>query len=216
MARIRGLHAHLIQEQMKGVLAKHNYCFFDGQKPHNVNIIGIRNSEGRPNKFDDAVLVIYRDKSLQWVVDSYQITSDPGHYWLSNPLNVKGTAILCPDQYRGVYKIDKHQGKYDALCQRNGNVTVWRDHDRDLNHDMNDATLDTGQFGINIHKAGSSSVQVNKWSAGCQVFKNGGDFNEFMQVIKVSSKRYSNSFTYTLLESKNFNSYKQRRRSKWM
>ena len=28
---------------------------------------------------------------------------------------------------KDVYKIDKHQGKYKALCQRNGKVKVYRD-----------------------------------------------------------------------------------------
>ena len=44
-----------------------------------------------------------------------------------------GTAILVPDQYRGVYKIDTHGGKrrYTALCQRLGPVKIWRDNNRD-------------------------------------------------------------------------------------
>jgi hypothetical protein len=201
MSRIRGFHAELIKERFKEVLEGKGYGFFDGGKPHNVNIIGVRNSIGRPNYFDDMLLVVYRETHKRWLVDSYQLTTDPGFYWMKKPMNVDGTAILCPGQYRGVYRISKHRGKYDALCQRGGHVTVWRDPNRDLQHDMDDTTKDTGSFGINIHKGGRNSSRVEKYSAGCQVFKNDGDFKEFMVTMKASRSAFGNSFTYTLLES---------------
>jgi len=201
MSRIRGFHAEIIKERFKGILEGKDYGFFDGNFPHNVNIIGIRNMDGHINKFDDILLTIYRDTHKRWLVDSYQITTDPGLYWLKKPMNVNGTAILCPGQYRGAYKIDKHRGKYDALCQRGAPLSVWRDGDRDSIHDMNDNTIATGYFGINIHKAGRNSTQVDKWSAGCQVFKNDGDFKEFMMTARAAEKQFGNSFTYTLLES---------------
>ena len=201
MSRIRGFHAEIIKERFKGILEGKDYGFFDGNLPHNVNIIGIRNMDGRVNKFDDVLLTIYRDTHKRWLVDSYQITTDPGLYWLRKPMNVNGTAILCPGQYRGAYKIDKHRGKYDALCQRGAPLSVWRDGNCDSIHDMNDDTIATGYFGINIHKAGRNSTQVDKWSAGCQVFKNDGDFKEFMTTVRAGEKQFGNSFTYTLLES---------------
>jgi len=201
MSRIRGFHAEIIKERFKGILEGKDYGFFDGNLSHNVNIIGIRNMDGRVNKFDDGLLTIYRDTHKRWLVDSYQITTDPGLYWLRKPMNVNGTAILCPGQYRGAYKIDKHRGKYDALCQRGSPLSVWRDGNRDSIHDMNDDTIATGYFGINIHKAGRNSTQVDKWSAGCQVFKNDGDFKELMMTARAAEKQFGNSFTYTLLES---------------
>jgi len=202
MSRIRGFHAEIIKERFEEILEdEKGYNFFDAGVPYNVNIIGIRNMHGRVNQFDDIILVIYRDTYKRWIVDTYQVTTDPGLYWLKNPMNVSGTSILCPDQYRGTYKIDKHQGKYDALCQRLAAVSVWRDADRDSEHDMGANITDTGYFGINIHKAGRNSTQVDKWSAGCQVFKNDGDFKEFMKTIRTAESRLGNSFTYTLLES---------------
>ena len=201
MSKIRGLHAELIKESFSEALKKKGHKFFDGNLPYNVNIVGVRNTNGRPNKFDDMLLVVYRDAHKRWSVDSYQITTDPGLYWLKKPMNVNGAAILCPGQYRGVYRISKHRGRYDALCQRAGDVTVWRDDNRDPNHDMDDSTRDTGSFGINIHKGGRNSSVVNKWSAGCQVFKNDGDFKLFMSTMYEAKKRFGNSFTYTLVES---------------
>jgi len=201
MAKIRGFHAELIKERYRKILEKKGYKFFDKNLPYNVNIIGVRNSDGKANVFDDMILVIYRDSYKRWLVETYQITTDPGLYYLKKPMNVNGTAILCPDQYRSAYQIDKHRGKYDALCQRGAEVTVWRDTNRDSKHDMIDESKITGWFGINIHKAGKESTRVDKWSAGCQVFKNDSDFKQFMSVMHEAAKRLGNGFTYTLIES---------------
>ena len=200
MAKIRGFHAEILKDRYKKILEEKGYKFFDSELPYNVNIIGVRNMDGRVNKFDDIILVIYRDSYKRWIVDSYQATSDPGLYWLKKPMKVTGTAILVPNQYRGAYKIDKHRGQYDALCQRGAEVTIWRDNDRDSAHDMKGETH-SGWYGINIHKAGKDSSLVNKWSAGCQVFKNASDFSQFMDTMREAEKRFSNSFSYTLIES---------------
>jgi len=114
--------------------------------------------------------------------------------------NPKGVAKLIPGQYRGVYSIDKHQGKYEALCQRNGTVTIFRDHNKDLTFD--EVIRDNGMFGINIHKAGQDSTWVENWSEGCQVFKRVRDFDEFMKICRIAAKIHGNHFTYTLIESK--------------
>jgi hypothetical protein len=66
---------------------------------------------------------------------------------------------------------------------------------------MDDLTKETGWFGINIHKSGRSSTRVDKWSAGCQVFKNDSDYKSFMQTVNEAAKRLGNTFTYTLINS---------------
>jgi hypothetical protein len=108
-------------------------------------------------------------------------------------------ARLVPNQYRGVYAVSMHQGKYQALCQRLGDVTVWRDKNRDM--DFDEIIRDTGMFGINIHKAGTVSSFVENWSEGCQVFKRVKDFNEFMVIVNKAKDIHGNHFTYTLIES---------------
>ena len=60
----------------------------------------------------------------------------------------------------------------------------------------------TGKFGINIHKAGENSNEVNNWSAGCQVFKKSKDFAEFMELVKKQKNLYGNTFTYTLIDKR--------------
>jgi len=147
------------------------------------------------------LFLIYRDDDKDWVVHSYQITTDIGIRYLKSPINEDGAAILVPGQYRGVYRVAKHRGKYDALCQKNGKVKVWRDDDRDKILDMDDSTIQEGFYGINIHRAAATGEMeyVNGYSAGCQVFKAARDFNEFMALIKLSAKKYDNKFTYTLV-----------------
>ena len=166
---------------------------------YNLNIIGIRNSQHEPNRFDDTIHCVYKDEDGDWIQKSWPCTTEPGKYWLENPTNVKGTAVLVPGQYRSVWKIDKHQGKYYALCQRNGTVKVYRDDNLDEIIDCDPETITEGFYGINIHKAGSHSTQIDRWSAGCQVFANESDFDEFMVICGKAREKWGNAFSYTLI-----------------
>ena len=105
----------VVLQQVKAL----GYKVFDGDAEYDLNIVGIRSKDDTPNVFNDLMTVSYKVKG-QWYTRSWQCTTDPGTYWLNNPMNVKGTALLVPGQYRGVYKLDKHAGQYLALCQRNG------------------------------------------------------------------------------------------------
>jgi hypothetical protein len=177
------------------------YVFFDGNKKLNLNIVGVRRDNSGNNKFDDFLMMMYKDTNLKPVCKVYSITTDPGEYWLKNPINPKGTAVLVPGQYRGTWKLGKHQNNYEALVQRK-EVKVWRDNNRDEIIDYRQLKLiNQGYFGINIHRSNpyDQSYAVGKWSAGCQVFQRAEDFNEFMQLCQDSAELYGNSFTYTLL-----------------
>jgi hypothetical protein len=79
-------------------------------------------------------------------------------------------------------------------------VKVYRDANKDMTYDTK--TITEGVYGINIHKAGADSTYVENWSEGCQVFKKSADFDEFMLLVKKAATLHGNSFTYTLLESK--------------
>ena len=189
---------------IKSVFLKKGYAFFDGIKPYNLNIFGVR-CDVDTNFYDDLICIAYRDSELIETVEIFQATTDAGEYWLLHPSNSQGTAILCEGQYRGVYKIDKHGGKYDALCQRISEVTVYRDSNKDGCYDLDDDNTQTGFFGINIHRAtarkGKKSSQVDKWSAGCQVIADNDDWHEFLDICQVAREIHGNSFSYTLLES---------------
>jgi len=180
---------------------KKGYTFFDGNKQLNVNLIGIRRDNPGTNEFDDFLVMIYRDKKLKEVCEIFPVTTDPGEYWLENPMNPKGTAVLVPGQYRGTWQLGKHQNNYEALVQRK-EVKVWRDNNKDKVIDYKSFhTISEGYFGINIHRSNpyDKSYLVNKWSAGCQVFQSVDVFDEFMKICKKSANLYGNSFTYTLL-----------------
>lgn len=175
--------------------------FHSEEKPYNLNIVGIRSKDKTPNVFNDELVVFWKD-SDEFIEKRWVITTDPGLSGMLKPVNSKGVAILKPGQYKGVYKIDKHKGRYDALCQRGGTVSVYRDDDRDHEYDIDPNSVDTGWFGINIHgtREDAISTEVNGWSHGCQVFQNWDDFQEFMTICKEAAKNWGNSFTYTLID----------------
>jgi len=205
MATIKGLHAKLIKDHFFSAMDKKAYATFDGNKKYNLNIIGVRSESHDSTKFDDLMVVIHRNKDLDWEVKSYELTTDPGPSILRKPINEKGTAILVPDQYRSTWKIGPHgKTRYTALIQRLGKVKVYRDNDRDKKLEMDEATIDEGYFGINIHKHSSSYEReyVKGSSAGCQVFKITSDFYEFLELCQKSASLFKNSFTYTLLEER--------------
>ena len=140
-----------------------------------------------------------------WKFHEFNCTTDPGSHWVKNILSEKGVAILKPGQYRGSHKLRLHQGKYLALGQKK-NVTVYRDNNRDANYDLDESKTETGIFGINIHRAtsraGGKSTQIDKWSAGCQVIADNDDWHEFLDICQSAREIHGNSFSYTLIESR--------------
>ena len=180
-------------------LASMDYAVFE-EGDWNLNIIGVRKRFGTPNKFDDTMVVCYKKNGL-WQEERWQITTDPGLYHLHNPSRIEGTAILCPGQYRGAWKLGLHRKTYKALVQRKP-VKVFRDASKNSILDMDPNTVQEGLFGINIHRSNAkgSSTIVNKWSAGCQVFSSIYDYLDLIHLCeKQEALGYSN-FTYTLID----------------
>lgn len=187
----------------KKLFDKKGYAYFTKGK-YNLNIIGVRkeNANRVTNKFDDFIVVLYNNNSNKPCRAIFHATTEPGIKTMEHPVNMKGTAILVPGQYRGCWQIGLHQGKYKALCQRKP-VKVYRDGNRDDIYDCDPRTVEDGIFGINIHRAGANSTQVDNWSAGCQVISNATEFNSFMYLC--NRQKYTNgceTFTYTLIEEK--------------
>lgn len=177
------------------------------EEPYKLNIWGVRANSETPNSFDDELHVFTNISATgrpKWAYLVFKITTDPGTYWLKNPMNPQGTAILKAGQYVDAYSIDKHQGKYYALCQRKRAVTVIRDYNRDAVLDFYNGRETTGMYGINIHRANKigDTYTIDKNSAGCQVFKNAEDFNFFMKLCELHRKLHGNRFTYTLIDKR--------------
>ena len=197
------------REQIQRAVQELGYVWFndDSNKDYDVNIVGIRNSETKDkvtNRFDDKITISYKIDG-EWQYHEFDCTTDPGTHWVENVMNDKGVAILKPGQYRRSHKLRLHAGKYLALGQQN-KVTVYRDDNRDANYDLDESKTDTGLFGINIHRAtgraGKKSSQVDKWSAGCQVIASNDDWHEFLDICQSAREIHGNSFSYTLIESK--------------
>lgn len=194
------------REQIEATMKSKGFKYFTGGE-YDVNIIGIRNSETKnrvTNAFDDCVTISYKVEG-EWQFHCFKATTDPGTHWVENVMNDKGVAILKPGQYRGSHKLRLHAGKYLALGQKEP-VKVYRDNNRDDQYDLLEENVQEGIFGINIHRAtsrsGSTSTRIDKWSAGCQVIASNDDWHEFLDICQTSREIWGNSFSYTLLESK--------------
>lgn len=192
-----------IKDIVKVMTIKGYAIFENDSKPLNINYIGIRDASG-VNKFNDLLVMFWKYRG-NWSYFTRPATTDPGTYWLESPMNPHGTAILKEGQYRGAWKLGLHQGKYDALVQRK-EVTVIRDGNKDGVLDIEGGYEDTGFFGINHHRANSKneSVQVDKWSAGCQVTADPHLYDIFIQICKQSADLWGEGMSYTLLNINDF------------
>ena len=193
------------RQQIETAVKAKGYKWFENGD-YNLNIVGVRNGETGTevtNKFDDFLTLSYKVNG-EWNYHCFDATTDPGKHWVENIMREEGVAILKENQYRGSHKIGLHQGKYEALRQQKP-VQVYRDNDLDGNYDLLEENIQEGIFGINIHRAtkyeGRKSTQIDKWSAGCQVIAANDDFRLFMEVCNKAKDTWSNSFTYTLINT---------------
>lgn len=170
------------------------------------NVVGIRNTlsvkNQYPNRFTD--LIVLMSPKGKKEVKIYPATTTPGpafvyvpfrNWWLSSALkdtiNPDGVAILQPGVYE--YTVGNHNG-YTALVQAGENAVGRIDPVLDPSKlkfsTFSPSNKQKGNFGINIHKAlPGDTPTIDSWSAGCQVFKNGGDFNDFMKILQSEAKQ---------------------------
>lgn len=183
-------------------LAKRNGYTIDN-RPYKLNLIGVRNVNAtNQQKFDDVIAYFYYDDKGNIVGKVASATTDPSTFWLENPMNTKGAAILKSGEYKDSWGIGLHKGQYAALVQTKP-VTVIRDDDRNAFINFLAPTT-TGLYGINIHRASvKNNIQyIGADSAGCQTFQNKSDFDDMMKLARKSRDLYGNNFTYTLIDQK--------------
>lgn len=179
------------------VYRKKNYPIDEMIKRKQVIITGIRMDSQLDNCFNDFLTVCYyNQKTGQYEFFGGMGTTEPGNYWLKNPMNVKGTFIMAPGFYKNCWTIGNHHS-YEALVQV-GEFEGWRDNDKDGKlpivkengvFDSNGNLLPRIKItncGVNFHRAlvGIIVKTVDKFSAGCQVVQNSDIFNKFMAVFK--------------------------------
>lgn len=183
-------------EILKKTLLKKGYPL--KTNTYELNIIGIRNDNSKPNSFDDTLCVLFKDEYGDETLLCFSCTTDPGLYWLQHPLNVKGCAIMKEGHYPNVYKLGLHRG-YKALEQI-GKICFMRDNDKDAELDFKGGYEINEVIKANIHHAAlpENSTVVDKWSAGCQVINKG--WNEFIELCQKSKLiTEQNRFSYTLI-----------------
>ncbi|MBK6834056.1 MAG: hypothetical protein IPG89_07200 [Bacteroidetes bacterium] len=183
-------------EQLKKVLTKKGYPIKTGE--WELNIIGIRNDNAKPNSFDDTICVLFKDHYGDDTLITFSCTTDAGIYWLLHPLNVDGCIIMKEGHYPDVYKVGLHRG-YKALEQC-GKIHYVRDNNKDAVLDFDSKNEVFGNFKTNIHHASmpEQSISVDKWSAGCQVINKGWlEFLELCEKSVLVTER--NLFSYTLI-----------------
>lgn len=183
-------------ELLKNTLLGKGFIFHEDNTP---NIIGVRTKHSRTNFFDD---VLHYITDYEGIVQHFfwPMTTLPGSPYLLSPLNKKGSAIMVPGQYVNSYRLGLHKGKYEALIQVK-DVKVYRDNNKNLIYDMDTRTVETGLFGINIHKAGAFAQVIGVNSAGCQVVQDVQDYDHFIELCKAFTVgSFNKLFTYTLVE----------------
>ncbi|MBL7932319.1 MAG: hypothetical protein JNL60_10470 [Bacteroidia bacterium] len=193
--------------KIKGLLRFKGFKLFT--RPYELNIVGLRSKSTVPNKFDDELHVFYMVNASKWEYHVFKITTDPGTFWLNNPMQPQGTAILAEGQYLNSHALGLHRGQYKALVQKSP-ITIMRDYDRNAVLDFYNGKKESGQYGINIHRANKTgtTLSVDRNSAGCQVFANASDFELFLKMCEQHRSRFGNNFTYTLID---FRSVQRRR-----
>jgi hypothetical protein len=161
---------------------------------------------GVTNKWDDYVGVVYHDGTM-WHEHLFTATCDPGNIATSG----RGTAVMKPGQYVDAYKLGVHRkgtaSEHDAII--NWGLTApdyWRisRHGASLEVDGQGSEY----IGLNIHRARAPAIpvpeSVGPFSAGCQVIKEGTDWEWFITKVTTLAQhadRVHNQdyMTYTLL-----------------
>ena len=185
-------------QDLRDRMQRKGYRIFESAKyPYNLNIVGLRSKPYRSDCFNDLLWVFWIEDEITFC-RCWPITTLPGLHYLLNPFNIRGTAIVVPGQYLDCYELGKYHG-YTALRQK-APIAVYRDTNLDSFPDQVPQSIEVGNFGIHIHKAGVFSKIVGISSAGCQVFQKSADFAEFIDLCDKAALYWGNHFTYTLLD----------------
>lgn len=206
------LNRHFTQAILDKMSQLGHVVFRDTSKDYNVNLIALRYGDGEvTNRFTDLFTCLIPRSDGTFEAYGWPCTTTPGRYWMLNPMNPGGTAIIAPGQYRGSHAIGMHNRtkqpplKHEALVQV-GPLRYFRDDNQDNVYDYDTSTIEEKNWqGLNIHRASAynDSKTVDRWSAGCVVFSNPKDFAEFISFAKQAARNWGNSFSLTVIDAQN-------------
>lgn len=189
-------------KQIEQLAKRKGFPFFTA--PFDLNVWGIRNPRAHTNLFDDTIIVAYKDSAYNNRVFACPATTDPGRFYLENPMDKSGCAYLRPGYYKGLWIYGKHKGKI-ALVQR-APISV----DRltfTAGTVINRVTSPSSIIGLDLHPASEivDSSIVDKWSAGCQVVQIYDDHIYIMALVQKQIKFVKSGIvSYALVEEKDF------------
>jgi len=201
------------------------------KSPYRLTFIGIRATVQNTNNFNDMVCAVMFDQSgdvLHW--HTWDATTDPGLYFMENPMNSRGTAIVKTGLYRNLWYMDfarvnkhlfwkngilvdlmtgvqaarRYVAKQKHIFRQLRELVVYRDNNRD--HKLDLANPQSGKYFINFHTTHKylwTPDVVNRWSAGCQVVRYQA---HYCHAVWLGMKQYfmspdrSNTFDYILID----------------
>ncbi len=192
-------------KQLLNIAKNKKYTVFN--RPYELNIWGIRSQNVASGKFDDTIVVFWKDDKNKWNDRKYTASTDPGTYYLNNLMETLGAAILKEGQnlnaWTGSYNSRLGFSAYELV--QTAPITIIRDYNRDAVLDFKNGRQTTGSYGINIHvgaNPNSKSIDVGQWSAGCQVFAIWSEHQEFTKLCLKHASLYGNKFSYTLVDER--------------
>jgi len=174
-----------------------------------LNLHGIRSRESKSDKFDDVGGVAWIDEAGKQQYWDFWITTDPGKYYLQNPMNKDGCIIMVPGQYIEVYGKGLHNGSYECFKQAKPMYYV-RDYNKDTILDF-ELYRDPAQLKIrgfwgmnhtNLHRASKWKILqwIERYGAGCQVVQRPETFKKLIALRDKSTAFGFNFWDYTLFE----------------
>lgn len=169
-----------------------NYYITRGYPIDEINLFMIRNEDGQNSDGINDVFGIWNNKLNKIFI--MKGSSDPGKYWTEfggAGKYRKGVAHMCYGYHPKIWCVDKHKGKYRALCNRRWKgckpIKFWRDANKNYIKDAGEK-VEKGWIGLNLHrmKRWVESTKVGKYSAGCQTVANPKDYDEMIQIVCAS------------------------------
>jgi len=193
-------------EQVKALYNSKNYVFRENEM--SLNLGAIRNKNSQSDKFDDLGWCAWRENNVPQIA-FFWLTTDPGKYWLQNPMKDEGCAIMVPGQYKEVYGVGLHNGKYQCFKQL-GNMSYVRDNNKDTILDFSlyrdpekrKKSLFWANISSNFHRASEfhNVPIIGRYSAACQVVQNPQTFKKLIELRDKSVLAGYTRFDYTLFE----------------
>lgn len=164
-----------------------------------LNMVAMRDKNDGvvTNKFDEELFVFYKDKSNEWILDKFKITTVPGLSTTDNNLP-NNISILAYGQYinQCVLNVDN-----SSLLMKESVIHVNNNNQR---YNYKSPTQRVNNYiEIRTNNKYVSSEYINDQSSGDQVFRNYREFNKFIDLCKEQNKTKS-TFTYTVCKKSDF------------